>query len=103
SDQINSAVQQLSQVTQQNAASSEELASSSEELASQASQLKEVIAFFKTGDNNQGISIEDIKKGGNGVPKAKGKKQSVLKVHESKGVELNMEKIDKVDQDFEKY
>ena len=47
--------------------------------------------------------IEDIKKGGNGAPKAKVKKQTVLKIHEPEGVGLNMGKMDKVDQDFEKY
>jgi methyl-accepting chemotaxis protein len=39
----------LNQVTQQNAAASEEMASSAEELNVHALQLKEVIAFFKTG------------------------------------------------------
>lgn len=54
-DQINSAVQQLNQVTQQNAASSEEFATSAEELSSQADQLKDLISFFKTG--NEGTSL----------------------------------------------
>lgn len=49
-DQVNSAIQQLNTVTQQNAAASEELATGSEELASQAQQLKDVIAFFNTGN-----------------------------------------------------
>lgn len=48
-DQINNAIQQLNQVTQQNAASSEELATSAEEMAGQADQLKETIAYFKIG------------------------------------------------------
>lgn len=51
-DQINVALQQLNLVTQQNAASSEELATSSEELSSQAEQLKDLISFFKVGDNS---------------------------------------------------
>jgi len=103
SDQINSAVQQLSQVTQQNAAASEELATSSEELASQASQLKEIISFFKTGDDHQKISIVDIKKGGNGVPKAQVQKQTVLQVHEPTGIDLDMGKTDKIDEEYVKY
>lgn len=47
-NQINMAIQTLSQITQQNAAASEEMASSSEELASQAENLADLIAFFKT-------------------------------------------------------
>lgn len=50
-NQINIAIQQLSQVTQQNTASAEELANSSIKFTSRADQLKEVISFFKTGDN----------------------------------------------------
>lgn len=46
-DQINSAITQMSGITQQTASSSEELASSSEELASQADQLKDLIGYFK--------------------------------------------------------
>jgi len=49
-DQINSAIQQLNQVTQQNAAASEEMATSAEELSSQADTLKDLVAFFKTGN-----------------------------------------------------
>jgi methyl-accepting chemotaxis protein len=48
-DQINSAIQQLNVVTQQNAASSEEMATSAEELSSQADSLKDIVAFFHTG------------------------------------------------------
>ncbi|MBN2166360.1 MAG: HAMP domain-containing protein [Marinilabiliaceae bacterium] len=46
-EQINLAIQQLSNVTQSNTANAEEMASSSEELASQAEQLKEIIGYFK--------------------------------------------------------
>lgn len=46
-EQVNGAIQQLSQITQRNAAASEEMASSAEELSSQAESLKELIAFFK--------------------------------------------------------
>ena len=44
-NQVNNAIQQLSQVTSQNTASSEEMASSSEELASQAQILKDGLAI----------------------------------------------------------
>jgi len=50
-EQVNGAIQQLNKVTQQNASSAEELASNAEELTSQADQLKELIAYFKLGDN----------------------------------------------------
>ena len=48
--QVNSSVQQLNQVTQQNASSSEELATNAEELSSQADQLKQLVSFFKVGE-----------------------------------------------------
>ena len=59
-DQVNNALQQLNQVTQENAASAEEMATSSEELASQADQLKELISFFKTGEENKGKAIKKV-------------------------------------------
>lgn len=49
-DQVNNAIQQLNQVTQQNAAAAEEMATSSEELSGQAEQLKEMISFFRIGE-----------------------------------------------------
>ncbi len=54
--QVNVAIQQLNEVTQQNASSSEELAASSEELASQAEQLKEMVSFFRIGEERLFIS-----------------------------------------------
>lgn len=51
-NQVNNAIMQLNQVTQQNASASEEMSSSAEELASQAEQLKELISFYKTGQEN---------------------------------------------------
>jgi methyl-accepting chemotaxis protein len=54
-DQINKALQQLDQVIQQNASASEEMASTSEELSSQAEQLQSSIAFFKIGDDGNGV------------------------------------------------
>jgi len=74
SDQVNSAIQQLNQVTQQNAASSEELATSAEELSSQADQLKQIVSFFRVGEESaqgttqqfQFTSHANTKNGGNG-------------------------------------
>lgn len=60
-NQVNSAIQQLNQVTQQNAAASEEMATSSEELSSQSEMLKEIISFFKTGNESKSMEKE-IKK-----------------------------------------
>ncbi|HON18037.1 MAG TPA: methyl-accepting chemotaxis protein [Salinivirgaceae bacterium] len=47
SEQVNTAIQQLSLVTQQNASSSEELATNAEEMASKADSMKEQISFFR--------------------------------------------------------
>lgn len=46
--QINTAMNQLSQLTQQNASSSEELAATAEEMSAQAQQLQVAMAFFRT-------------------------------------------------------
>lgn len=45
--QVNSAMNQMSQITQQNAAASEELAATSEEMSGQARHLQHLVAFFK--------------------------------------------------------
>jgi methyl-accepting chemotaxis protein len=50
-NQVNNAIIQLNAVTQKNAAAAEEMSSSAEELASQAEQLKEIIAFYKTNND----------------------------------------------------
>jgi methyl-accepting chemotaxis protein len=49
-NQINNAIMQLNQVTQQNASAAEEMSSSAEELAGQAEQLRELVSFYKTGN-----------------------------------------------------
>ena len=56
-EQINKAIRQLDRVIQQNAGASEEMASTAEELASQAGQLRDTIAFFKIGDNENRADI----------------------------------------------
>jgi len=65
-DQVNNAIQQLNQVTQQNAASSEELATSAEELSSQADQLKQIISFFKVGEEESRKHTTQVSSKGNG-------------------------------------
>ena len=44
--QINTAMNQLSQITQQNASSSEELAATAEEMSGQAEKLQQSMSFF---------------------------------------------------------
>lgn len=46
-DQVNGAIQQLSQVTQGNASAAEEMSSNAEELNSQAEELKSAVSYFK--------------------------------------------------------
>lgn len=52
-DQVNGAIQQLSQVTQGNASAAEEMSSNAEELNSQAEELKAAVSYFKL-DNRVG-------------------------------------------------
>jgi methyl-accepting chemotaxis protein len=47
--QINTAMNQLSQITQQNASASEELAATSEEMSGQAEQLQQLMEYFTLG------------------------------------------------------
>lgn len=46
-DQVNGAIQQLSQVTQGNASAAEQMSSNAEELNSQAEELKSAVSYFK--------------------------------------------------------
>lgn len=50
SEQINSALGQLTIIVQQNSASAEEMASTAEELTQQADELSKLIAYFKTDE-----------------------------------------------------
>lgn len=52
--QVSTAIQQLDQVIQQNSSVSEEISATSEELSSQAEQLRQMISFFKTGQESAG-------------------------------------------------
>jgi len=128
-EQINKAIMQLDTVIQQNASASEEMASMAEELSSQAEQLQAVISFFKTNGNGNGnkkklelaaahtgafphhhnLSIGHIKnqhqaKMSEHQPAGRAEKP-VFSDEKVKGVTLNMEedKHDKIDADFEKY
>ncbi len=52
-NQITSAITQLSQTTQHNAAASEELAATAEEVNQQVQHLRDIIAFFNTGNSDR--------------------------------------------------
>jgi methyl-accepting chemotaxis protein len=96
-EQVNAAIQQLNQVTQQNAAASEELATSAEELNSQADNMKDVVSFFKLGDET---SFKKSKKTTR-IPKAQSAKAFEPKSTGSQGYTLNMK--DDNDSDFESF
>jgi len=101
-DQVNNAIQQLNQVTQQNAAASEEMATSSEELSSQADQMKQIIGFFKVGDDhafNSGVkSVKPNKK-----VTVKHTEKPEKKENSSKGVNLKMYANSEKDSEYENY
>jgi len=102
SDQVNAALQQLNQVTQLNAAASEEIATSAEELASQAEQLKDIVSYFKIGEESNESSRFSTKGNrvdrrevqmnqANSIPKPK---FSISMESNGKGVPLQMSKDD---------
>lgn len=116
SNQVNNALQQLNQIVQQNAANAEEMASSSEELAAQAENLKDLVAFFKIGDdgkNTSGLKENKLKtyqdwtsQNGNGKEKKKseenGKKKNTLEyVEKGNGITINMD--DEKEAEFTQY
>ncbi len=102
SEQISNSIDEMNKVTQQNSAVSEELASSAEELAAQSDLLKETISFFDIGNVDSMTSSKKRKKiykkmkhKGNG----NGKKDKVI----DKGVKLNLQKDEVIDEEFERY
>jgi methyl-accepting chemotaxis protein len=62
-DQINRAIQQLSQVTQGNASAAEEMSSNAEELNSQAEELRIAISYFKIDHSMQTMLHAKQKRG----------------------------------------
>ncbi len=96
--QVNGAIQQLNTIVQQYAASSEELATSSEEMNSQADQLRDVIGFFKTGQNGKRALVRNRSKSAENlvVNKKETTKPTVLTNKKSN------QKIDS-DTDFEQF
>lgn len=59
-EQINNAIQELTQVTQRNSAAAEQMATGSEELAEQAAMLKDIISFFKIKEEDEAGNMADI-------------------------------------------
>ena len=101
-DQVNNAIQQLNQVTQQNAAASEEMATSSEELSSQADQMKQIIGFFKVGDDHAFNSgVKSVKPNKKATVKHTEKPEN--KENSSKGVNLKMYANSEKDSEYENY
>lgn len=98
-DQINSGIQTLNQVTQQNAASSEEMATVAEEMAAQAEQLTNSISFFRIKKQNQKKSIKKI------TPKYIEDKSTRKnkKIEKLKGIELDLNSNDDLDNEFETF
>ncbi len=94
-EQVNNAMQQLNSVTQQNAAASEEMATSAEELSGQADQLKEIIEFFKIGENLTSSQQKRSK-----ISKGHSKENQNSK---NKGVKLNIFHDKESEGDFENF
>jgi methyl-accepting chemotaxis protein len=103
-NQVNNAIMQLNQVTQQNASASEEMSSSAEELASQAEQLRELISFYKTG-NESAIRkpARDKEKQLRQKTMSKPHMQSDVFKPATKGPEINILKSSEPDGNFESY
>jgi methyl-accepting chemotaxis protein len=115
-DQINTAIQQLDQIIQQNAGAAEELASTSAEMTSQAEQMRNVISFFKIDSSGVARGVmttmdhaKTIKAHSTTVVsksrKDPEKPRKGAKGHNGSGVaiELNDDRADKLEAEFEKY
>jgi methyl-accepting chemotaxis protein len=61
SDQVNGAIQQLSQVTQGNASAAEEMSSNAEELNGQAEELKAAVSYFKLDNRSTHSHVRGAK------------------------------------------
>jgi len=88
-ENINTSIQQLTEITNENSASAEEMSASAEELSAQAKQLKELISVFKIGNlQNENVVIRQEKQ---------------IFVHKNKGFKLDLSNKDKSDDEFEIY
>ena len=115
--QVNKAMEQLNSVVQQNVSNSEQVASFAEELQAQAEQLKEIIAFFKTTDDDnlnseipiteQPSTFSEIEN--NEIPEKEERKSFKIKTEPEnlipkslKGYQLDLSDGE-IDKDFEKF
>lgn len=99
-NQINSGIQTLNQVTQQNAASSEEMATVAEEMAAQAEQLSNSISFFNIGNSRQPKTTAKP-----AARKYLQQKSNIRTTNKNiqKGIDLNMDNQDDLDNEFETF
>lgn len=98
SNQINNAIQILNDVSQQNAAAAEEMATNSEELSSQAEQLINVISHFKIeGYNKKRKNHREYHK------LIEDKKYFTKKDNLNKGINIDLDKDDTLDDEFERF
>jgi len=98
SDQINNAIQMLNDISQQNAASAEEMATNSEELSSQAEQLRIVISHFKVESTNE--SKHPRKKA---PQKLITERKKMNFKDPDKGIDIDLNTKDNLDDDFERF
>lgn len=105
-EQVNNAIQQLSDITQQNVTASEEMSSSAEQMTGQAEQLMDLVTYFKIDKKVEGASAKKNKK--EKVKEQKIRMAEKLKVEPSNpvsnkvgGVKLHMRDND--DKNYEKF
>ena len=90
-ENINTSIQQLTEITNENSASAEEMSASAEELSAQAEQLNELISVFKIGNlQNKNVFIK------------KENKQEISE-HKNKGFKMMLSNKDKSDDAFETF
>lgn len=98
-EQVNNAIQQFNQVIQQNAAGAEEIASSAEELSAQAESLKESVSFFSISEHGQSRK--------NAQPKSYAESNNIktlgAQVKGRKGMVIDLDKVDALDSQYEKF
>ncbi|MEA3450657.1 MAG: methyl-accepting chemotaxis protein, partial [Bacteroidota bacterium] len=92
-ENINTSIQQLTEITNENSASAEEMSSSAEQLSAQAEQLKELISVFKIGN------LQNEKT----IIKQENRQEKQVFEHKNNGFKMDLSNKDKSDDDFETY
>ena len=95
-ENINTSIEQLTEITNENSASAEEMSASAEELSAQAEQLKELISVFKIGN----LESEQINFRTENIENKTLRKQSA---NRNNGFKINLSKNNISDDDYEKY